>query len=301
MKIFKMSTKIFDISQESVQNFSNIYTSAIFPYYLLKFFGLFPSKLTKNATPKIIDKIYIFIVLALHILLFCHSRPTRRLSSLFIVKVWELNAYLGFLLILFLIFYQYWKNDKIMEIFGMIDEFDEKAKVFKIHINNNSYKQKSLIYIIISFLLVGIAGFIVLYFIVDDKRVDNDIFTATFYYLCLFYSNAAILQFCGFAIAVRDRMNLLHQKMSSLKCLTNFEVALIIELYEKLFKSLEMINKNCTTQLIPITLNLLMNLTFSIYAFGAIVFSGYPIYSMTLILLNISMWLIEHASKPKIT
>lgn len=136
-----------------------------------------------------------------------------------------------------------------------------------------------------------------MFFVVDDKLIDNDVFTATFYYLCYFYSNAAIFQFSGFAISVRDRMNLLHQKILSLKNLTNFEVALIIELYEKLFKSLDLVNMNCTTQLIPITLNLLMNLTFSMYAFGGILFSGFSACSVAIVLINILLWLIEHAGK----
>jgi len=112
---------------------SNIYKSAIYPYYFLKVFGLFPAKLTKFPTKeafsiKYYDKIYILVVVALHILLFYHSRPARRLSSLFIVKIWELNAYLGFLMIIFLIFYQYWKSENIMDIFGSIHEFDEKVR-----------------------------------------------------------------------------------------------------------------------------------------------------------------------------
>ena len=131
-----MSTKIFDKSPKIVQNNLNIYSAAVYPYCLLKFFGLFPSKLTKYSTKeptkiKILDKIYILIVLALHILLFCYSRPSRRLSSLFIVKIWELNAYLGFLMIIFLIFYQYWKRDQILEIFARIHEFDEKVRFRK--------------------------------------------------------------------------------------------------------------------------------------------------------------------------
>ncbi|XP_070508933.1 uncharacterized protein [Chironomus tepperi] len=198
-------------------------------------------------------------------------------------------------MMIFLIFYQYWKSAKILDIFGTIYEFDEKAKIIKIHINYNSYRHKSLIYIIISFITVGIVGAIVLYFVVDDNRIDNDIFTATFYYLCLFYSNAIILQFSGFVISLRDRMNMLHLKVSSMRNLTNFEVMLIIELYEKLFKSLDLVNRNCTTLLIPITLNLLMNVTFSMYAFGRIVYSDFGVYSTSLILLNISVWLIEHA------
>ncbi|KAL7012052.1 hypothetical protein ACKWTF_014603 [Chironomus riparius] len=163
------------------------------------------------------------------------------------------------------------------------------------HVNYNSYRHQSLIYIIISFVIVGVIGSIVMIFVVDDKRIDNDIFTATFYYLCYFYSNAAILQFSGFAICIRDRMKQLHRKVQALRTLSNFEVALVIELYEKLFKGLDMINKSCTTQLILITLNLLMNLTFSMYAVGTIVFSGYGIYSIAVVLLNISLWLIEHA------
>jgi hypothetical protein len=123
-----MSTKKLN----TIKTTSNIYKSAIYPYYLLKFFGLFPTKLTKYPTKeaysvKLYDKVYILIVLALHILLFYHSRPARKLSSFFIVKVWELNAYLGFLMIVFLIFYQYWKSEKIMDIFESIHEFDEKV------------------------------------------------------------------------------------------------------------------------------------------------------------------------------
>jgi hypothetical protein len=145
--------------------------------------------------------------------------------------------------------------------------------------------------------MVAIVGSIIMYFVVDDKKIDNDVFTGTFYYLCYFYSNAAILQFSGFAISIRDRMNLLHQKILSLKNLTNFEVALFTELYEKLFEALELINRNCTTQLIPITLNLLMNLTFSMYAFGSIVFSGFSAYSVAIVLINILLWFIEHAGR----
>lgn len=79
------------------------------------------------------------------------------------------------------------------------------------------------------------------------------------------HSSGFVLQFSCAAIAVRDRFKMIHNKLLAKKSLNADEVGEIIEIYEKLFKCIKMINKYLTLQLIPLLAIALTNFTLSIY------------------------------------
>ncbi|KAG5671199.1 hypothetical protein PVAND_001410 [Polypedilum vanderplanki] len=74
-----------------------------------------------------------------------------------------------------------------------------------------------------------------------------------------------ILQFSSAAIAVRDRVKSLHNKISKKSCLHNYEIDLIIEIYEKLFDTLTLINDNLAFQIIPIIAYILIATVLTLY------------------------------------
>jgi hypothetical protein len=123
--------------------------------------------------------------------------------------------------------------------------------------------------------------------------MDADLKTTATYYVNFFYCNAMIFQFSYFAIILKDRLNLIHDKISTKRILTNVEVDLVIELYEKLIKILDSVNGNCTTQLVPIFGYILMGVTFSFYGFVAIAASESTFSYSNLIF--VFAWFIEHA------
>lgn len=126
------------------------------------------------------------------------------------------------------------------------------------------------------------------------------------------YSNAFLFQFACAAIAVRDRFNLLHEKVSSKQTLNNNEVDLVIKLYEKLFNAIKLINESFSFQLIPIMAFLLTFLVLNSYSLvrllilnsiyiydmiSSIVISLAAITGIIMILVHASVSAVESAEK----
>ena len=125
--------------------------------------------------------------------------------------------------------------------------------------------------------------------------MDTDLLTIIFCYVNLFYCNSMVFQFSYFVIGLKDRLNLIHDKITLKRILTNFEVDVVVDLYEKIIKILDIVNENCTTQLIPIFGYLLLNMTFSVYGVVATL-SDENGASYTFIFFAFS-WFIEHSGK----
>lgn len=90
-------------------------------------------------------------------------------------------------------------------------------------------------------------------------------------------------------------MNQIHDKVTTKRILTNIEVDLVIELYEKVIKILDFVNENCTTQLVPVFGYLLLNVTFSLYGIVAILSKIYG-QSFSNFVFVVS-WFVEHAGE----
>lgn len=80
------------------------------------------------------------------------------------------------------------------------------------------------------------------------------------------YCFGFIIQFSSAAISVRERFAILRETFLDKKILNEKEVYGLIELHEKLFKCLKMINKHLTVQLIPTFGYLVSSATFSAYS-----------------------------------
>jgi hypothetical protein len=115
-----------------LKNQPNIYTSSIFLIFYLKFLSLFPKSLTGTLSKgsfstKTRDKIFVILILICSQFLFLDMKREERLMSAVRRRIWDLSAYMGKWTVVFIICYQYRKREKILEIFRMIHEFDEKV------------------------------------------------------------------------------------------------------------------------------------------------------------------------------
>lgn len=283
-----------------LKNQPNVYTSSIYLLIYLKFLSLFPKSLTGplskgNFTTKTRDKIFSVLVIIAAQLMFLNMRREEGMMTAVVKKVWDLSAYMGKWTLVFLVCYQYRKRDRILEILKMINEFDEKAKFLKIITNFNVHRQQSLVYILITVVGVFIVSFFAVFLTWIYKTIDTDLITLISLYLVTFYCNAVIFQFSYFTVIIKDRLNQIHDKVTSKRILTNLEVDFVIELYEKVIKILDFVNENCTTQLVPVFGYLLMNVTFSLYGIVAILSNVYGQH-LTNFLFVLS-WFVEHAGE----
>ncbi|KAG5670827.1 hypothetical protein PVAND_001062 [Polypedilum vanderplanki] len=85
------------------------------------------------------------------------------------------------------------------------------------------------------------------------------------FFLNYVYCNAFIFQFSCATIAIRDRFNLLHEKVSSTSNFNNYEINFIIDLYKRLFNLINLVNSYLSFQLIPVIAYTLMSTTFTFY------------------------------------
>ena len=115
-----------------LKNQQNIYTSSTYLFIYLKFLSLFPNSLTGplskgNFSTKIRDKIFAILILISAQFLFINMKREERMMSAVRRRVWDLSAYMGKWTIVFLIIYQYRNRERILGVFKMIYEFDEKV------------------------------------------------------------------------------------------------------------------------------------------------------------------------------
>ncbi|KAL7012051.1 hypothetical protein ACKWTF_014602 [Chironomus riparius] len=119
-----------------LKNPQNIYTSSIYLFCYLKFLSLFPQSLTGslkkgNFKTKIRDKILAILIIISAQFLFLNMKREERMMSAVRRRVWDLSAYMGKWTIVFLVIYQYRKRERILEVFRMIYEFDEKVSYWQ--------------------------------------------------------------------------------------------------------------------------------------------------------------------------
>ncbi|KAG5670828.1 hypothetical protein PVAND_001063 [Polypedilum vanderplanki] len=272
-------------------------------YFFLKIFGLFASSFIGAFSngilrSKIIDKIYFFIILFYWILVGIYNTfeplPSEELfsNSLVLVRVWYMTTNCGTFAIIVSMIYQYLKFDEILKIFKTIYDFDEKAKLLKIHINYSTHIRQSSIFILFSVIFMIFINILIYIYYVLGKISKFDPFVLTLFMILYFFCNAFVFQFMCAAVAVRDRFRNLNDKILSLHFLNNFEVKLMIELYEKLFNSFELINSNLSFQLIPIIGYLLISIIFTIYTI-VLRFTHFSFVSFGLLIPH-SIWIIAH-------
>jgi len=115
------------------KNQPNVYSLSIYLYYHLKILALLPHSINGpvskgNFFIKIRDKIFTILSLVITASLFLTTKAQDHVSSVVLTTIWELNSHNGRLTMLFLVCYQYWKSDKIVDILKMLNEFDEKVR-----------------------------------------------------------------------------------------------------------------------------------------------------------------------------
>lgn len=98
-----------------------------------------------------------------------------------------------------------------------------------------------------------------------DGRIESDFLITIAYSLQALYTIGFVLQFSFAAICIRDRFRVIHTKVYSMTSLNSFEVDIVLEIYEKLFKAIKKVNKHLTAHLIVIFGYTLISATFSIY------------------------------------
>jgi len=104
-----------------------------------------------------------------------------------------------------------------------------------------------IIFTVITHTLAGISTPLFFHF---DGRLPPDVLLSLAYTINDIYSFGFIIQFSSVAIAVRDRFAILRETFLDKKILDEKEVYGFIELHEKLFNCIKMINKHLTVQLI---------------------------------------------------
>jgi len=128
-----------------------------------------------------------------------------------------------------------------------------------------------------------------------NNTMSTDLGTVFCFYASFFYCNAIVFQFLYLTTNIRDRLKVVHDKISSKRILTNFEVDLVTEIYEKLFKALDLVNRNCTTQLVPAIGYVFLSVTFCLYGLVGMLFSNITLNLFNLIF--VISWLVEHSGE----
>ena len=116
-----------------------------------------------------------------------------------------------------------------------------------------------------TFLIITITGVGTTLFFHLDGRLPPDILLSAVYSINDFYCFGFIIQFSSAAIALKTRFAILRETFLTKKILNDKEVYGFIELHEKLFKCIEMINNNITVQLISTFGYLATSVTLSAY------------------------------------
>jgi hypothetical protein len=136
------------------------------------------------------------------------------------------------------------------------------------------YRRKYLAYILISVPFVLLLNVISdLYFLLNtvDGSLNNN-FLSFMYFMNYVYCNAFAFQFACAAICIRDRFNLLHNKMRSMSNFNSYEIGLVIDLYRKLFNVINLVNAHLSFQLIPAIGYMLMSTFFTLYGMARLFF-----------------------------
>lgn len=119
------------------------------------------------------------------------------------------------------------------------------------------------IFTVLIFIIIGIGSSLLLHL---DGRLPPDILLTTSYLINDIYCFGFIIQFSSAAIAVRDRFAILRETFIDKKIFDDKEVCSFIELHEKLFICIKMINNYLTVQLISKFGFLVSSITFSAYS-----------------------------------
>jgi hypothetical protein len=170
--------------------------------------------------------------------------------------------------------------------------FISQAKLIKIFINYTTHKHKSWCFILTSVISMVFVNISILFYYVFGNFTKFDPFILTLYMTIYFYCNAFAFQFICAAVAVRDRFILLQQNILAKRILNNYEVDLIIELYENLFGCLHLINSHLSFQLIPIMGYILASLIFTTYTIAR-VFRQYSFEKFNILPQHL-IWIFTH-------
>ncbi|KAG5670829.1 hypothetical protein PVAND_001064 [Polypedilum vanderplanki] len=252
----------------------NIFTTISPLYYYLKLLGLFPASF-RNLKFQITNygRFYSIFIIIIWNSMFIYglnqpltSREYKDLSEM-VMKTFSYSTFIGSMAVTISMIYQFWKIKEILKFFSVVNDFDQKAKKWKISVNFKQQKTNSIIYLFISGPFSFFLSILVnLYYILDveyNMAIDHTI--SAMFFVNYIYCNAFSFQFLTTAVLINDRFNLLNNFVLSKRCFNNFEVDLMIELYKKLFDLMNFINENFSFQLISIVGYILVSVIFTIY------------------------------------
>lgn len=118
----------------------------------------------------------------------------------------------------------------------------------------------------IALLMVVLASTLTILIHLVESHLEFDLFLLACYFVSLVYSSAIIFQFISAAIACRDRLRAINQRILTKKNQSSSEIRSCVNLYRKIFLIIREINKTLTWPLIIIFAFLFVTITFEFYA-----------------------------------
>lgn len=105
-----------------------------------------------------------------------------------------------------------------------------------------------------------------------DARFSSDLIIGICYATSYFYLIGIIFQFICPVVACRDRMRIISSRVSAKFRLNSFEIQNYVQLYRRLLRIVDDINKHLTAPLLPILAYLFISITFEFYAVVRLIF-----------------------------
>lgn len=105
-----------------------------------------------------------------------------------------------------------------------------------------------------------------------DGRLKTDLIMSSIFLITYFYLIGIIFQFVSPVIACRDRMRNISSQISSKFRLNSFEIQNHVQLYRRLLKIVDDINKHLTMPLLPIFTFSFITITFEFYSVVRLIF-----------------------------
>lgn len=142
------------------------------------------------------------------------------------------------------------------------------------HTNFLDHRKKSTVYIALSFFIVIALTIFTQACLFLDDRLKGDLIMTSIFLMAYFYSIGIIFQFVCPVIACRDRMRNISSRISLKFRLNSYEVQNYVQLYRRLMKIIDEINKHLTMPLIPIFTFLFITITFELYSVVRLIFKN---------------------------
>lgn len=142
------------------------------------------------------------------------------------------------------------------------------------HTNFLDHRKKTTFYISLLFLIVLALTIFTQACLFIDDRLKSDLIMTSIFLMTYFYSIGIIFQFVCPVIACRDRMRTISSRISLKFRLNSYEIQNYVQLYRRLMKIVEDINKHLTMPLIPIFTYFFVTITFEFYSVVRLIFKN---------------------------